>query len=151
MSLNEQKLLEGLRALAEDGPQEPPIHLQQKLVAEVRRSSRVRRWAAWGPIAAVAAGIAVVASLPLGRTHFTPAPPAASAELAMNEIASDFLPVPGSEGYPAMENAMVVRLELPVSSVRLMGFAVSGSAVEPVQADVLLGQDGLARGVRFVQ
>jgi hypothetical protein len=34
----------------------------------------------------------------------------------------------------------------------LMGFSVSEeNSAERIQADVLVGQDGLARGVRFVQ
>ena len=47
---------------------------------------------------------------------------------------------------------MVVRVQLPMSSLRLMGLLVSEeSSAERIEADVLVGQDGLARGVRFVQ
>jgi hypothetical protein len=47
---------------------------------------------------------------------------------------------------------MVVRVQLPMSSLRLMGLPVSEDfSGDAVQADVLLGQDGLARGVRLVQ
>jgi hypothetical protein len=51
-----------------------------------------------------------------------------------------------------VENAMVVRVQLPVSSLRLMGFPVDEERADAaVQAELLLGQDGLARGVRLVQ
>jgi hypothetical protein len=51
-----------------------------------------------------------------------------------------------------MESATIVRVQLPMSSLRLMGLPISEDrAAEFVQADMLLGQDGLARGVRFVE
>jgi hypothetical protein len=51
-----------------------------------------------------------------------------------------------------MENAMVVRVQLPVSSLRLMGVPVSEERADAsVQAELLLGQDGLARGVRIAE
>jgi len=47
---------------------------------------------------------------------------------------------------------MVVRVQLPVSSLQLMGVPVSEeSADSNVEADLLLGQDGLARAVRLVE
>ncbi len=60
--------------------------------------------------------------------------------------------MPEAEALPALENAMVVRVQLPVSSLQLMGFPVTEErAGVSVQAELLLGQDGLARGVRLVQ
>ena len=51
-----------------------------------------------------------------------------------------------------MESATIVRVQLPMSSLRLMGLPVNEDrAAEAIQADMLLGQDGLARGVRFVE
>ena len=51
----------------------------------------------------------------------------------------------------------VVRVQLPVSSLELMGVPVGAvpagddSPDSNVQADLLLGQDGLARGIRLVE
>src|ERR1700733_14680301 len=106
MTDNEQKLLEGMRALAEDSPVEAPLHLEQKLVAEFRRRASARRWSAWGPVAAIAAGLFVVGSVSYLRPRVVPVQAPVAAELAMNEVGPDFLPVPGSEGLPAIENAM---------------------------------------------
>jgi hypothetical protein len=51
-----------------------------------------------------------------------------------------------------LETAMVVRVQMPVSSLQLMGVPVGEERTESsVQAELLLGQDGLARGVRLVQ
>ena len=57
-----------------------------------------------------------------------------------------------TESLPAVENAMVVRVQLPVASLRLMGFPMDEERADAaVQAELLLGQDGLARGVRLVE
>jgi len=153
MSDNEQKLLSGLRALASDGPQQPPAYIEAKLLAEVRRRARQRRWFTWAPVAAVAAGLVVMLSM---QTRFLHPASAVTRTLAVDaqaqDMDSDFYPVPGTEALPAYENAMVVRVELPLSSLRMMGFPVNeGGSAESVEADVLLGQDGVARGVRVVE
>ena len=47
---------------------------------------------------------------------------------------------------------MVVQVQLPASSLRMMGFPMDEERADAaVQAELLLGQDGLARGVRLVQ
>ena len=47
---------------------------------------------------------------------------------------------------------MVVRVQMPMASLELIGYPISQDrASEPVEAEVLLGQDGLARGVRLVE
>jgi len=49
------------------------------------------------------------------------------------------------------EEVNLVRVELPRSSMIALGFTVSAErAAEPVEADVMLGLDGVARAVRFV-
>ena len=69
-----------------------------------------------------------------------------------SEVALNFYRLPDTDELPPMESATIVRVQLPMSSLRLMGLPVNEDrAAEPVQADMLLGQDGLARGVRFVQ
>ena len=65
-----------------------------------------------------------------GVVAVTPAPPA-NAETA-------FVVLPGAQALPRLESGQVIRVELP-------------SADGAIQADVLIGQDGLARAVRFVQ
>jgi hypothetical protein len=45
----------------------------------------------------------------------------------------------------------LVRIEVPRSALMALGFAVSAErALEPVEADVVLGPDGQARAVRFL-
>ncbi len=152
MSENEAELLEGLRALSAEGPQAPSQRLEARLTAEFRRHKRLHRWAVWGPVAGtIAAGLAVGLWLVPTQVHPPHGAPMSAVLESAGDLGGSFYPVPGADGLPPYENAMVVRVELPVSSLRLMGLPVPGAGVEPVQADVLLGQDGLARGVRFVQ
>jgi hypothetical protein len=68
------------------------------------------------------------------------------------EADASFYPLPEAEALPMLETAMVVRVQMPVSSLQLMGVPVGEERTESsVQAELLLGQDGLARGVRLVQ
>jgi hypothetical protein len=51
-----------------------------------------------------------------------------------------------------VEDATVVRVQLPRSAMRMVGLPVNEErAGERIRADVVLGQDGIARAVRFVQ
>ncbi|MGA2212084.1 MAG: hypothetical protein ABSH31_02320 [Bryobacteraceae bacterium] len=78
--------------------------------------------------------------------------PAAPVPAQIEEEADwSFYPLPEAEALPEVENAMVVRVQMPVSSLRSMGFPVDEERSGEVQAEFLLGQDGLARGVRLVQ
>ena len=49
MNENNQELLEGLRALAAEGPREAPLHIEEQLKAKFRKQNRRRHLAAWMP------------------------------------------------------------------------------------------------------
>jgi hypothetical protein len=73
---------------------------------------------------------------------------------ALSEAAGrdGFLPLPGAGQLPAAEDVDMVRVELPRSAMMQVGIAVSPErAWETVQADVMLGADGMARAVRFLE
>jgi len=56
------------------------------------------------------------------------------------------------EDLTALENLQLVRVELPGSALSEVGLPIDPETVnEPVKADVVLGQDGLARAIRFVR
>ena len=168
MNDNDSKLLKGLRALAADGPREAPVCVEQRLLGELRRRSHARRRNRWLGVgaAAIAAGLLVmlwvrpapgVPAQPMARVAapVAPTPKAAIQPAAYErgaEVAINFYPLPDAEELPPIESATIVRVQLPMSSLRLMGLPVSEDrAAEFIQADMLLGQDGLARGVRFVE
>lgn len=155
-----RELLESLRALAADGPQAAPDRVERQLRAEFRKRStrrRVRVWASFSGVAAMAAGIALLvwvreAPKPFAEALAAQQDTGGSVAVEEEEADATFYPLPQAEALPAVENAMVVRVQLPVSSLRLMGFPVDEERADAaVQAELLLGQDGLARGVRLVQ
>lgn len=159
MNENEQELLNGLRALASDSPREAPAYIEHRLLAEFRRRSEVRRrnirWTIGGS-GAIAAAIAVVLWMQPSANKNSPLIAQADATQTISQEADpdqeEFYPLPDSEALPPVEYATVVRVQMQMSSLRLIGFPINEDrAAERIQADVLLGQDGLARGVRLVQ
>jgi hypothetical protein len=68
------------------------------------------------------------------------------------EVATDFLALPFAPPLDASEGGHVVRVSLPRSAMQAVGLPVNEDRwYERVPADVLLGQDGVARAVRFVK
>jgi hypothetical protein len=166
--INEEasELLDGLRALAADGPRDAPPHIEPELRAQFRRQNRRRNLVTWVPAFSVAAAVGIAllvwTQAPWSQAPKPPSVPAASKAPAVAASAvtsgaeedadASFYPLPEAEALPAVENAMVVRVQLPVSSLQLMGVPVSEERADAsVQAELLLGQDGLARGVRLAQ
>ena len=153
------ELLEGLRALGADGPREAPEHIEEQLQLEFRRQNRRRRLMTWIPAFSVAAAAGIALLLWIRSETPRPVPAQALASAAMHAVApaaeeeaDDFYPLAEAEALPAVESAMVVRVQLPVSSLQLMGVPLGEERADSsVQAELLLGQDGLARGVRLAQ
>lgn len=68
------------------------------------------------------------------------------------EVATDFLPLPYGDTLTTLEGGHVVRVRLPHSALTTFGLPVNQDhRGELIQADVLLGEDGLARAIRFVR
>jgi hypothetical protein len=69
-----------------------------------------------------------------------------------SEVATEFFPL--SYGEPmssSLEGGQLVRVQLPRTTLLSFGFPMSQErAPEPIKADVLVGEDGLARAIRFV-
>jgi len=153
MNADERDLLEGLRALSSDGPRQAPAYVEDRLLTEFRRRSRLRRarvWISAASVGAVAATIAVLLWIgPLVPRH---AASSADAPAITEETTAGFYPLPDAEALPPVESAMVVRVQMPMASLELIGFPINQDrASDRVEAEVLLGQDGLARGVRLVE
>lgn len=73
--------------------------------------------------------------------------PAASAE-----IATDFIPLMNRETLAQMDGGQVMRVELPRSALMSFGLPMDMErATERIKADVVVGNDGLARAIRFVR
>jgi hypothetical protein len=153
MSADERDLLEGLHALSSDGPCHAPAYVEDQLLTEFRRRSRLRRARAWMSavsVGAVAAAIAVLLWIGPWAPRHAAFP--ADAPAMTEETTAGFYPLPDAEALPPVESAMVVRVQMPMASLELIGFPINQDrASDRVEAEVLLGQDGLARGVRLVE
>ena len=116
-----------------------------------------RRWipvATWAT--AFAAMFALAAFLVRERQPEAVRPPVQrTVELAVAQSQADydgFIPLPNSAGVAADEDDVnLVRVEVPRSAMIALGLDVSADrAEELVEADVLLGSNGVARAVRFL-
>jgi hypothetical protein len=69
-----------------------------------------------------------------------------------NEIATDFMPLGDLNAASFQDGGQIVRVKLRRSALVRFGFPVNMDRYnENVKADVLVGVDGLARAIRFVQ
>jgi hypothetical protein len=78
------------------------------------------------------------------------APPAPVFEPAETEVASDFFALQPGPLVDVGEVVPMVRVRLPRYEMRRFGLPAGPEPWRTIQADVLLGQDGTARAIRFV-
>jgi hypothetical protein len=68
------------------------------------------------------------------------------------EIATDFIPLGYMTAVNLQDGGQIVRVELPRSALANFGLPVNMDRYnEKVKADVLVGVDGLAHAIRFIQ
>jgi len=68
------------------------------------------------------------------------------------EVVTQFFLLREGEDLTTLDSLQVVRVELPGSALGEVGLPFDPETVnEPVKADVVLGQDGMARAIRFVR
>ena len=145
----------GLRAVAEDDEQlGASSAVGMRLLAEVQSIANARRRRAMvlslSAAAALVIGVAVSASRLFWSADDRSQPP--DVPIVTRELVTEFFPltysnVPARGGY-------VVRMQVPRSALASFGASTvaTGDNVSPnVLADVVIGNDGLARAVRFVQ
>jgi hypothetical protein len=102
----------------------------------------------------LAASVLIVVSLSVGLQRPAPAPRASDAVAATRTLPTSadapFVVLPGADALPRLESGRVIRIEIPESELSSVGLWTPAQA-GPVQADVLVAQDGLARAIRLVQ
>ncbi len=140
-------LTAALRALsdADAGLGASPV-VEARLREAVRGVGAGQRARPSATFLALAAALVVVASgaWRLVVTH----PPAA---VVTREVATDFLPL--TYAHLPTSDAYIVRMEVPRSALVAFGLASAELPVpgrDTIDADVLVGMDGIARAVRFV-
>jgi len=174
--LNRQRTLaSGLRMLAADWRSvEAPARVESRLTAAFlgQAGLAVRRPAArwWVPVATWAAAAAAVVALAMflardrqvvpahrtasSRVQLAAVEPPADLEALgdSSDADGDFIPMPNGARIEPNEDLNLVRVEVPRSAMIALGYAVSEDrASESVEAEVVLGPDGLARAVRFLE
>ncbi len=81
-----------------------------------------------------------------------PPRPAQAADARAQEVATEFIPLIHAGQYAPAEEGHLVRVEVPRSALVSFGLPVNAEAPGgSVKADVLMGQDGIARAIRFVR
>lgn len=85
------------------------------------------------------------------RTTHPPSPGRKPPKKANVVTPSGFVDLPWTAGLPPFESGEIVRMDIPVASLPTYGIDISsGTGRGPVEADVLIGQDGFARAIRLV-
>ncbi len=68
------------------------------------------------------------------------------------EVTTDFIALANENELVPLESGQVLRVELPTSTLISMGLPITAEDVsKPILADLLVGQDGMARAIRFVR
>ncbi len=87
-----------------------------------------------------------------GRKNSSTQDQSVAANHVVNEVATEFMPLGYVTAANFQEGGQIVRVELPRSALANFGIPVNMDRYkERVKADVLLGADGLAHAIRFVQ
>ena len=155
----ERPVVAGLRLLAADmRTVAAPARVEARLVrayrerypAHVASHGEVRHW-----LTAAAAVFLVASALWMGGRQPSAPPLAASsgapAVAGIEEGDSAFIPLPSAAALPQDEDVDLVRVELPRSAITALGIAaVDEGGADSVEAEVLVGTDGMARAVRFL-
>jgi hypothetical protein len=163
----QRRLASGLRSMAGDmRAVGAPPRVESSLIEAFRREMapaapraiRVR----WMPVLSWAAAVAAVIAMgvvvapkrhaAIPATHHNAASTVELASLTDDGADDDgFIPLPNAERVGPNDDVHVVRMELTRSAMLVVGLDVSPDRVsDPVEADVMLGPDGLARAVRFM-
>lgn len=143
-----------LRALDEDDAALGASRdVAESLRAEVRTIRRVRRRRQYLVGSSVLAVLVCVGFLLRPRTPPAPTPETSAPTAARVEVTTAFFPL--TYGDVPLTDAQIVRLEVPRTALAAFGLdpfdGMDQRRPSTVLADVLVGEDGLARAVRFVK
>jgi hypothetical protein len=145
----EDRIGQALKALRDaDSGVDTGADAEVRAVLVFRRQQRRRglRRAAI-PLAIAAASLITIASWQATRAiprHLT-----AVQEPNAREVLTPFYPL--MQSSPPFERGLLMRITVPASTMRRVGLPVADDHLaDQVQADVLVGQDDLARAIRFV-
>lgn len=134
---------------AVDVPPVDPARERALLAAFDRRWTAPKQAPSRWRWAAVAALAMLTVSLNWFVVKNAPHPAAGVSDAASDLV--KFVQWPGADALPPFESGSLVRVDLPLSTLPALGLSIPFSSNTVVQADIVIGQDGLARAVRLVQ
>jgi hypothetical protein len=106
------------------------------------------------PPATPATGAAIVQPPDSGRSPQVDRPPTAAHVRRAGRVIrpEGFVLLPAAAGLPDFESGEIVRLEIPAASLPSYGIEIVPEVMKdkPVEADLLVGQDGQPRAIRLV-
>ena len=144
--IGSDELKQRLRELAEMSPSAAGVETERRLLETFRaRQRRKRVWTYWA---------AAAASLVIGSLSYVLWQEHERKVTVMTEStyvsAPGFLPLPYAQSDVPLEHAVVVRVSIPRAEASAWGVPLDPGGRARVSADLLIGQDGMARAVRFV-
>lgn len=140
-------LKERLSRIAEILPAGAGAATEERLLVAFR--ARRRKRIVWRSLVA-----AVCIALGLGMfltRHSSQASQKGVSQDRLSLTSEGFIELPYAESGVPMEDAVIVRLRLRASELRRLGVPVGPPAPAGRVADLLVGQDGVARAVRLVE
>ena len=142
------KLASLLRELGASAYGPMPGTIENRL-RQACRQKRLRR----RRLAGVVIGIAASLLLALGWEYrVMRQPPAVEAPMMQSENYTGFLALPYAQSDVPMEQAFIVRVSLQPSEIAGLGLPSSWRVgTRRRRAELLIGQDGIARAVRFTE
>jgi hypothetical protein len=148
----EHALTEWLRDVADaDATTGASPAVRERLLEEVRARRRVRRVSAL-KMYALAAGLVIATGLPVWQLSTRPSQGGAMSVAGDTEVATAFYPL--AYGAVPVTQGNIVRVAVSPAAIAALGvvpIGVNTSPTDVLLADVVVGEDGLARAVRFVR
>jgi hypothetical protein len=135
---------------------QPPAHIRAHMQDAVKASrlSSASMHGLW-PFAFAGCASLFLALLSVAMLQFQPQAQfdnSAEQALRARESTSVFVPLPSSAGLPPPEETCLLRVRLQRSDLRQFGLELPDApSTQYTQVDFVVGEDGLARAVRFVQ
>lgn len=146
---NDPDLLQALRRLSATLPREAGPVLEQRVLAafRARSKSRARSRTYW----ALAACLALACAWSWAHHPWRPSQPGPAVADQYGGAFANFIALPYAQSDVPLEQAVIVRVRLQSSEWGALGVPIPPpKASGAINADLLIGQDGVARAVRFV-
>lgn len=130
------------RALPNGADSKAEERLRKAYRGQQRQRGRMREY-----LLKIAASVAVVVAVYFLILKTRPGPREAVAN-SRPERHSEFVVLPYGQSDVPLEHPVIVRVQVPASELSGMGVSLPFRTGERVEADLLVGQDGIARAVR---